>query len=245
MLESLRRRGDFCWHCHTGVFAYPMQEAVRRKIPLVIWGENDAEYASWDQGFDTETTHDEERFNRVCNLGINAEDMAGMVGLRQRDLACFTYPDADQIRAAGTRSIFLGNYIPWDSQAQTETIKRELGWQGDEVEGVPPGYDYDKIECAMQGVRDYIKWRKRGFGRTAHLTSIDVRAGRMDRDTALALTMTHDGRKPWALDPFLKMLDLSEAEFDAIVDEHVVPPHQPQEPKPKSNLKPHDYEDWR
>lgn len=24
MLESLKRKGDFCWHCHCGVFAYPI-----------------------------------------------------------------------------------------------------------------------------------------------------------------------------------------------------------------------------
>ena len=38
MLESLIRKGDFCWHCHTGIFAYPMQIAVKFKIPLLIWG---------------------------------------------------------------------------------------------------------------------------------------------------------------------------------------------------------------
>ena len=26
-----------------------------------------------------------------------------------------------------------------------------------------------KIECIMQGVRDYIRFLKRGYGRTAHL----------------------------------------------------------------------------
>ena len=50
-------------------------------------------------------------------------------------------------------------------------IARELGWRGDEVEGVPPGYAYEKVECAMQGVRDYLKYIKRGFARTTHLTS--------------------------------------------------------------------------
>lgn len=39
MLESLIRKGDFCWHCHAGVFAYPMQIAAKFKIPLVLWGE--------------------------------------------------------------------------------------------------------------------------------------------------------------------------------------------------------------
>ena len=59
--------------------------------------------------------------------------------------------------------------------------KEELGWQGDTVEGIPPEYDYEKIECMMQGVRDYIKFLKRGFGRTAHLTSIDIRNNRLSR----------------------------------------------------------------
>src|SRR5262249_1584277 len=39
MLESLKRKGDFCWHCHTGIFAYPMQLAVKFQVPLLIWGE--------------------------------------------------------------------------------------------------------------------------------------------------------------------------------------------------------------
>ena len=37
MLESLIRKGDFCWHCHAGVFSYPMQFAVKFNIPLLIW----------------------------------------------------------------------------------------------------------------------------------------------------------------------------------------------------------------
>jgi len=47
MLESLKRRGDFCWHCHTGIYAYPMQMALRYETPLIIWGESLAEYMSF------------------------------------------------------------------------------------------------------------------------------------------------------------------------------------------------------
>ena len=38
MLEALIRKGDFCWHCHTGIFAYPMQIALKYKTPLIFWG---------------------------------------------------------------------------------------------------------------------------------------------------------------------------------------------------------------
>ena len=44
MLESLKRTGDFCWHCHTGVFAHTMQVAIRYNTPLIFWGESPAEY---------------------------------------------------------------------------------------------------------------------------------------------------------------------------------------------------------
>jgi len=47
MLEALKRKGDFCWHCHTGIFSYPMQIAVKFKVPLVMWGEPSAEYTQY------------------------------------------------------------------------------------------------------------------------------------------------------------------------------------------------------
>ena len=47
MLEALIRKGDFCWHCHTGIFAYPMWVAIREKAHPVIWGEPSCEYTSY------------------------------------------------------------------------------------------------------------------------------------------------------------------------------------------------------
>src|SRR5260370_20697270 len=66
MLESLKRKGDFCWHCHTGIFSYPMQVAVNFNIPLLFWGEPSAEYTSY-YGYDEVEEVDERRFNRFVN----------------------------------------------------------------------------------------------------------------------------------------------------------------------------------
>ena len=76
MLESLKRKGDFCWHCHTGIFAYPMQLAVKFNVPFVVWGEPSAEYTSY-YGYDEKEEVDERRFNRFVNLGITADDIRG------------------------------------------------------------------------------------------------------------------------------------------------------------------------
>jgi N-acetyl sugar amidotransferase len=228
MLEALDRKGDFCWHCHTGVFSYPMQMAVKLEIPLLIWGEPSAEYTSYysyEQGIEEV---DERRFNRFVNLGITAEDMVGMLdeGVTMRDLEPFAYPKLADLRRVGVRSVCLGSFVPWDVKENVEAIKADLDWHEDDVEGVPEGYGYEKIECAMQGVRDYIKYLKRGYGRTAHLASIDIRNGRLDRETAAKLIAENDGKRPASLDVFLEYLDLSEEEFIEIVAKHVVSPWQ-------------------
>ena len=90
---------------------------------------------------------------------------------------------------------------------------KELGWKGDEVENVPPEYNYEKIECYMQGMRDYIKFLKRGFARTAHLTSIDIRNDRLEREEALKVIKKYEGKKPPSLELFLQFTGLTEEEF--------------------------------
>lgn len=226
MTESLKRTGDFCWHCHTGVFAYPMQIAVKFNIPLVIWGEPASEYSGY-YSYNEDEEVDEKRFNKIVNLGINIKDMIGAIkGLTMRDLEPFKYPNLKDLKNLKYRSVCLGNFIPWDVKKHVEIIKRELGWQEDEVEGVPSKYNYEKVECMFTGVRDYLKYIKRGIGRTAHLTSIDIRNGRMIREEALELTEKYDGLRPASLNVFLKWLGISEQEFMEIALFHQVAPYK-------------------
>lgn len=79
MLQSLLEKGDFCWHCHTGIFSYPMWIAIEKEIPLVLWGEPSSEYTSY-YSYDQEEEVDETRFNQIVNLGITAEDMKERLG---------------------------------------------------------------------------------------------------------------------------------------------------------------------
>jgi N-acetyl sugar amidotransferase len=227
MLEALKRTGDFCWHCHTGVYAHTMQIAIRYHTPLIIWGETLAEYASW-YSYDEFEEVDETRFNRAMNLGITADDMYEFLNGRvsKRDLYPFAYPPRDELMKIKCRSICLGNYIKWDIKKQVEIIKRELGWEGQEVEGIPPEYDYEKIECQWQGIRDYCKYIKRGYGRTNHLVSIDVRNKRLTREEGWVLAEKYDGKRPASLDIFLEKLGLNEEEFVNIVSRHRVEPWQ-------------------
>ena len=218
MLESLKRTGDFCWHCHTGVYGYTMQISLKFGIPLVIWGESSSEFRAFHT-FEELEGLDERFFNQAINLGIDAKDMCQWLdgSVSERDLAPFMFPSDRELEALGSKSICLGDYIEWDIKQNVKIIKEELGWQGAGVEGIPPEYDYEKIECMWQGIRDYCKFIKRGHGRTNHLACIDIRAGRITREKGLELVSAYDGKRPASLDLFLKTLDITEDEFMSIV----------------------------
>ena len=110
---------------------------------------------------------------------------------------------------------------------------------------MPPNYNYEKIECYMQGVRDYIKYIKRGYSRVTHLTSIDIRNNRLNRKDALNLISEFEGKRPPSLDIFLKYVGLSEDQFNEILMEHMVYPNEHDFKNTKKGKKTHDYNEWK
>lgn len=232
MLESLRRKGDFCWHCHTGIYSYPLRVALLYQVPLVFWGEPQAEItAYYDYMSDEIEYEDDKKFNMLRTLGITAEDMHGMIStvddpVDARDLIPYTFPDIEDLRNLGYISIPLGSFIPWDYESNSRRIVEELGWQLDEVEGVPLSVNQhgEKIECFMQGTRDYLKFLKRGYGRVTQINAFKVRQGRIGSEEAEALNWSLDGRRPHSLDLFLSYVGLTEDEFNEIAKETAIPP---------------------
>lgn len=120
----------------------------------------------------------------------NAASVRGAVGAWLRDkipadrlyLTPYTYPDLRDLKKLRYRSVCLGSFIPWDAKQQSKLIMDELGWKGDEVEDCCRIFTLTKkIECAMQGVRDYLKFAKRGYSRVTQMTALDIRNGRLDQ----------------------------------------------------------------
>lgn len=252
MLESFKRKTDFCWHCHTGIYSYPIRVALMYKVPLIFFGEPLGEFSNYyDYNADKIDYENEEKFLMLRTLGITAEDMHGMINKPEdpvdiRDLYPYTFPDTKQLEELKYNPVCLGSFIPWDHHKNTELIKKELGWKNDQLEGVPDDLNQhgEKIECFMQGTRDYVKFLKRGYSRVSQINALNVRNKRLKAEDAKILNEKYDGRKPPSLDIFLEYVGLTEEEFNQFIDKTVIPPHKPNYKLNEIAKKTWDFKDW-
>lgn len=207
--KSLGAIGDACWHCHSGVGAFPLQVATKFNIPLLVWGESIAENDGRASYTSPGHKFDRDYFTKV-SARLTAEEMIGG-DLSAKDLHPFELPSYEQIENTGVWGIHLGDYLFWDDERQTEWIKQVYGWRETEMEGAYKGYK--SAECIMAGVHDFTCYLKRGFGRSTWQASVDVRNGLLTRQEGFELIRNHDQERPQALDYYLKITGLSEQEF--------------------------------
>jgi hypothetical protein len=95
----------------------------------------------------------------------------------------------------------------------------------------------------MQGSRDYLKYRKRGYARTTHLTSIDIRNGKLERETAIEMVSEYEEKKPYSLQLFMDLIGLTDQELEVILKDQLIDPWDGRIPV-RIGAKPHDYENW-
>ncbi len=213
--KSLGAIGDACWHCHSGVGAFPLQIATRFKIPLLIWGESIAESSGRASYARPERKFDRDYFTKV-SAKLSASDMIGD-GLSAKDMHPFELPSHEEIEKMGVWGLHLGDYLFWDEERQTEWIREVYGWKETEMEGAYKGYK--SVECIMSGVHDFTGYLKRGMGRSTMQASVDVRNGLLTRKEGFDLIQQREQERPEVLDYYLKITGLSEKEFYDVMRE--------------------------
>ena len=209
--KSIEKIGDSCWHCHAGIGAFTLQIAVKFKIPMVVWGESAAEDGcQWSYYESIKKDIFDEKYFVKISAKQNAESMVDN-SIPLRELEFFQHPSTEEYNEAGIVGLHLGDYMFWDDERQEEFIKKEFGWEEDEVEGTYKRYK--SVECKMVDIHDYTKFIKRGYGRATDHAVRDVRAGIMTREEAFDIINKIDPKRPSTMDHFLKITGMSEDEL--------------------------------
>jgi imidazoleglycerol phosphate synthase cyclase subunit len=211
--------GDMNYHNHIGICTVPMRVAVQHKIPVVIWGEHG--YADlcgqYSMNDFVEWTY-RNRLEHYCR-GFEWNYMVGREGLTAQDMVAYQYPSDQEIFDLDLRGIHLSNYVYWEANEHGKMVQEKYDF---EVADEPFDRTYRTMsnldDMHENGVHDYMKFVKLGYGRCTDHASKDVRANLLSRGQAVDLVRKHDHVKPRDLVRWLEYTGMSEEEFDAIAD---------------------------
>ncbi len=216
----LKKVGDVTWHYHAGIMTFPIQVAIKYKIPLMIWGEEGFSELTGMFNQDDMVEFTKKKRQEHDMRGFEPEDLVNDPdsGLSARDLAAFFYPTDEELEEVGLRGIYLSNYLNWNAREQTELMIEKYGFETAQKRDRTFNL-YDKLEdIHANGVHDYLKYLKFGYGRATDDASTEIRHGRMTREEGIAKVMKHDPARPADLDLYLDFVGITEEEFEQTVD---------------------------
>lgn len=219
MLEKV---GDVTWHYHAGIMTFPIRAAVQYDVPLLVWGEEGFSELVGMHNQDDFVEFTKKKRQEHSMRGFEPEDLLDEPGcpLTPYDLAPFFYPSDEDLERVGVRGIYLSNYISWNARPQTEFVIESLGF-----ETAQPGTRartfnlYDKLDdIHANGLHDYLKYLKFGYGRATDDAATEIRHGRMTREQGIEMVMKHDPVRPPDTDIFLEAVGMTEQELLALVE---------------------------
>jgi N-acetyl sugar amidotransferase len=218
--STIRRFGSLYWHCLAGQTVYPVQMAVKLKIPLIVWGVHQGidQVGMFSHFDEVEMTR---KYRKEHDLmGFEAEDLIDdLDNISEPDIHPYCYPDNRELEQVGVRGIYLNNYIRWDSRTQHEEMIRTFGY---ETSRQTRTFDtYNDVDCwNYSDLHDYVKWLKHGYGKVVDHASRDIRLGHMSRADGARLILRYITRKPKNLSLFLDWLGVTDNALCYIIDQH-------------------------
>ena len=211
--------GDMNWHAHVGIMTAPVAVAAQHGIPLVFYGEHG--YLDLCGQFSMDDFPEIGFRDRLEHFarGFEWTYFAGREGLSSQDLQIWKYPTDRTLFELDLRGIFLGNYVYWEANEHIKLVTEKYGF---EVSHQPFERTYRTMsnldDMHENGVHDYLKYIKFGYGRCTDHVCKDIRAGLMTRAQGMELVRKMDPVKPSDLTRWLGYVGMSEAEFDGIAD---------------------------
>src|SRR5262245_17774319 len=192
--------------------------AVLFDIPLVFYGENEAEYGNPNS--DTRAAERDWKYftaaddSKIFLGGTSLAALKSGYGLDQNDLTPYLPADPDQIAAHKVQVHYLGYYLKWHPQSCYYYAVEHGGFQAS-PERTPGTYSkYNSIDDRIDDFHYYTTFIKFGIGRASYDAAQEIRSGDITRDEGVALVRRFDGEFPerFAAEIF-RYLSLPPSEF--------------------------------
>jgi len=192
--------------------------AVLHQIPLVFYGENEAEYGNPISDNDSAIRQwkyfSAPEKSSIYLGGTSVKDLTTDFGLEQVDLDPYLPANPADLKSLGIEVHYLGYYMKWHPQSCYYYAVEHGGFEAS-PERTPGTYSkYNSIDDRIDDFHYYTTFIKYGIGRATYDAAQEIRSGDINRDEGVALVQRFDGEFPTRFaDEIFEYLSITEKEF--------------------------------
>ncbi len=192
--------------------------AVLHQIPLVFYGENEAEYGNpigdADSAKRSWKYFSAPEKSSIHLGGTSIKDLTTDFGLEDVDLDPYLPANPAGLEKLGIEVHYLGYYVKWHPQSCYYYSVEHGGFEAS-PERTPGTYSkYNSIDDRIDDFHYYTTFIKYGIGRATYDAAQEIRSGDINREEGVALVQRFDGEYPTRFsDEILTYLSIPEKEF--------------------------------
>jgi N-acetyl sugar amidotransferase len=198
--------------------------AAKFNIPLVIYGENQAEYGNelkenynplMEPKFFSSNKKDELSFG-----GLSMNEIINKNDFNIKDFEPYLPIDKEEVSKKEIKVMYLGYFLKWDPQECFYYASKNSGFKSN-TERTEGSYSkYSSIDDKIDPFHYYTTFIKFGLGRASYDAAQEIRNDKITREEGVSLVRKFDNEFPKKyFREFLNYIDIDEDKFWNIIDE--------------------------
>ncbi len=174
--------------------------ALQYKVPLVFYGEAEAEYGN--PIAETSTSLRDKSYYAMGHLdqlylaGIPVPELIEKHKVDLVDLKTFLPADSDELAKSNIQVHYLGYYLKWTPQESYYYAVEHTGFKARPFRTEGTYSKYNSIDDKIDDLHYYTTYIKFGLGRASYDASQEIRNKHLTRDEGVALVRKYDGEMP-------------------------------------------------
>jgi N-acetyl sugar amidotransferase len=187
-------------------------------LPLVFYGENEAEYGNplgdTVTALRSQAYYAADGINELHLGGVAVPELVEKYGLHLNDLQPYLPARVETLDKVGVQVHYLGYYLRWHPQSCYYYSVEHGGFQAS-PERTPGTYSkYNSIDDRIDDFHYWTTFVKFGIGRATYDASQEIRSGDINREEGVALVHRFDGEWPERFaEEIFRYLSIPKTEF--------------------------------
>ncbi len=203
------------------IFASKM--AIKYKIPLVFFGENEAEHgnpiADNKKSMRDKSYFTYKNFDKIYLGGVKIKDLINKHKLKFKDLKIFLPPEEKELVNSNTEVHYLGYYVKWIPQETFYYAVKHCNFKPRPFRTQGTYSKYNSIDDKIDDLHYYTTFIKFGIGRATYDVSQELRNNHLSVEEGKKLIKKYDGEFPDRyFDEIMKFLDIKNSNFFKTLD---------------------------